>query len=555
MTGQKKRTAAICITVILLITAAVIFRWMGFAGISDVAPDYIRPAIYIGLFSAWGVSVRNRIIQPQIRRYLTGVAVLMVFWILARTAKYSIVPPELEPDLPRYLWYLYYLPIIFIPLLGVLIALTLGKSDEYRLPKTATLLFIPAALLFLLTATNDFHNIVFTFPEGEPHTAENGSHAAGYWLVVCWVLGCTLTALTVMLLKCRLPRSKKILLLPFFPVAAAVIYGITYLLKLPWVRIIAGDMTVAFCLLIAAVFESCIQCGLIRSNTHYRELFDASKTGMMITDREYNVILSSKGAQGVSKEILRSAENGSVTLPNGFRISSAPIRGGRAVWAEDMSPLLAVLEELSDVKESLTDSNELLSEEYALKEKEARIAELDRLYDIIGRDTSGQIELMVKLIDAFESTASEEERVKLLGKMTVIGAYLKRRSNLILISDKELFLEARELQLAFSESMDNLELYGVSCGYKSDIGEKIPAGIVMKSYDFFEQIVELSIDCITCITAIAEKKEKAYSVTVNTDSDADLSVLASDNVMAVRDEDGEWQLVLTLSKEADYEGF
>ena len=39
----------------------------------------------------------------------------------------------------RYLWYLYYLPIIFIPLLGVYIAIFLGKSENYQLSKKSWL--------------------------------------------------------------------------------------------------------------------------------------------------------------------------------------------------------------------------------------------------------------------------------------------------------------------------------------------------------------------------------------------------------------------------------
>ena len=35
----------------------------------------------------------------------------------------------------------------------------------------------------------------------------------------------------------------------------------------PWIELLAGDMTVVQCLLLAAGIESCIRCGLIQSNT------------------------------------------------------------------------------------------------------------------------------------------------------------------------------------------------------------------------------------------------------------------------------------------------
>ena len=114
----------------------------------------LRASIYIGLFAAWGISVRNRIIQPQVRRYLTAVSALMVFWITVRTIRYSL---EECPWIMRHLWYLYYLPMLFIPLLAVFIALSLGKPESFRLPKWAALLNIPAAMLLLLVLTNDLH--------------------------------------------------------------------------------------------------------------------------------------------------------------------------------------------------------------------------------------------------------------------------------------------------------------------------------------------------------------------------------------------------------------
>ncbi|MFR3881582.1 MAG: hypothetical protein ACLTX6_04130 [Lachnospiraceae bacterium] len=39
---------------------------------------------------------------------------------------------------------------------------------------------------------------------------------------------------------------------------------------------VAGDMTAVCCLLIAAIFQSCILCGLIPINSRYFELFQAT---------------------------------------------------------------------------------------------------------------------------------------------------------------------------------------------------------------------------------------------------------------------------------------
>ena len=277
----KKHRAFFCVA--FAVTAAAVLRQIGF---QVEAPfnwlfSFFRSVIYIMLFAAWGISVCRRIIQPQVRRYLTAISALMVFWVTARTLRHLFAE---TPWALRHLWYLYYLPMLFIPLLALFVALSLGKPDDFRLPKWTALLYIPTAALLLLVLTNDLHQLVFRFLEDSVVWMNEYRYGIVYFPVVGWMVLCALTALVIMLVKCRVPNSRKVLVLPFVPVVLSVIYGALYIFQLPWLRLIAGDVTVVFCLLIAAALESCIQCGLIQANTHYLELFDASTVGAQITD-------------------------------------------------------------------------------------------------------------------------------------------------------------------------------------------------------------------------------------------------------------------------------
>ena len=539
----KKHGALLC--AFLAVAAAAVLRQIGFCVNEQLDQFFtiLRAAIYIGLFVAWGISVRSRIIQPQVRRYLTAVSALMIFWMTVRSIRYSL---EEALWVMRHLWYLYYLPMLFIPLLAVFIALSLGKPESFRLPKWTVLLYIPTAALLLLVLTNDLHQLVFRFPEDAVVWMNEYRYGIVYFPVVGWMVLCALTALVIMLVKCRVPNSRKVLVLPFVPVVLSVIYGALYIFQLPWLRLIAGDVTVVFCLLIAATLESCIQCCLIQSNTHYRELFDASTVGAQITDPEYHVVLSSRAAQEVNIETLRQTQQAPVMLEGGIRLSGAPVRGGHVLWTEDVSELLEVLEELQDVKDSLEDNNALLRAEYTLKAREAHIAEQDRLYNIIQRETAPRIKLLAELTDAFETMGDEAQRKQILGKMAVIGAYLKRRSNLIFLADKTPLFQEKELHLTFGESMDNLELCGITCGLLSELEGPVEARQLMKMYDLFEEIVERSIDTMSTITVWIGPADGALRITINTDSAADLSPLGSDSVSALRDEDGEWQLCMVL---------
>ena len=544
----KKHSAFFCAA--LAVLAAAVLRQIGFRVDDplDWLCSLIRSVIYIGLFTAWGVSVRGRIIQPQVRRYLTAISALMVFWTAVRSIRYLLAQ---DPWVMRHLWYLYYLPMLFIPLLAVFVAMSLGRPESFRLPKWTKLLYIPTAALLLPVLTNDLHQLVFVFPADAAVWMDDYRYAVGYFLTVGWMILCTATALAAMLIKCRVPHSRKVLTMPFVPVILAIIYGALYIARVPVLRMIAGDMTVVFCLLFTAVLESCIQCGLIQANTHYRELFDASTVGAQITDTEYRVVLSSVAAQAVSIETLRQTQQAPVMLEGGIRLSGAPIKNGHVIWTEDISPLIKVLADLEEAKENLQDNKDILEEEHALKEREAHIAEQERLYHIIQRDTEKQILLMDEMIGQAENAGSDEERRHILKKMLVIGAYLKRRSNLVFLSDKDSVLEAKELDLSIGESINNLETFGVTCGFISELTGTVLAINVIAMYDFFEEIAERSLDRMSSILVHAGIKEDLIFFSVDTDSVSDFSDLASDTVEAVQDEDGEWKLTLRLDRGGD----
>ncbi|MGN0614602.1 MAG: histidine kinase N-terminal 7TM domain-containing protein [Porcipelethomonas sp.] len=541
MKKHNKNNIFTAIIIASLLIIAYICRIPGLARHSTEA-GLVRTLIYMTLYVVWCFSLRSRIIQVQARRYITAIASLMVFWFLVRTMKYHFISPELHPGIIRYLWYFYYLPMLFIPLLSVFAAMSIRRPEDYRLPGRTAFLFIPPSALFMMVVTNDLHQLVFTFPGGTVRTDDNYSYGIGYYLIVGFLIVCVLSTFIIMFVKCRIPGSRKRILLPCIPVCVLLLYFVLYYLHTYWLMFIAGDMTAVFCLMYAAALEICIRCGFIQANTHYRELFDASTVGAQITDNEYRVVLSSRTAEHFSTQLLRRTEKNPVMLETGLRISGTPIHGGHVIWSEDMSSLLRVLDELREAKENLEDSNGIMEEENAVRARETHIAEQERLYNIIQRDTSRQISLMDELIGQAESAGTDGERVKLLKKMLVTGAYLKRRSNLVFLSDKNSMLEAQELALALRESLDNLEMYGVTCGFRSELTEPVPAVHIMSMYDLFEEVTERSLDRMSSITVYAAKTEDGLTLIINTDSTADFSDLASDTVRAVPDEDNEWQL-------------
>ncbi len=551
MTKSRNKTAVMMFVVAAMLLIAYSCRIIGNNGYYGTEVGLLRAFIFIALFATWGASIYNRIIQTRIRCYMSIIALLMIFWFIIRTLKYYFISAELYPGIVRHLWYMYYLAMLFIPLLAVYVAMSIGKTEDSHLPMKAALLYIPTLFLFLLVITNDLHEFVFTFPaDAAVRTDNDYSYGVGYYIVNAWMLFCALSMLYVMSKKRRIAKSKKLIFIPCIPIIALLLYLIFYSSGAPWLRFILGDVTAVICLMYAATLELCIQFGFVQANTNYMELFCASTAGAQITDKDYHVLLSSVAAKKVDRETLAKTKNQSVMLKGGVRLSGAPIKKGHVVWTEDISPLLKVLEELQEAKENLEDSNKILEEEQALKKREAHIMEQDRLYNIIQHDTAHQICLMDTMIKQAE-TADGDEKRKLLQKMLVIGAYLKRRSNLVFLADKSSMLDANELVLTIGESMDNLEVLGISCGFRTELTEPVLAYQIIAMYDFFENVMERTLDRICSITVYAGKRDGSLFLNINTDSTADFSDFVSDNVNVERDEDNEWKLTLRMNTGGD----
>lgn len=527
-TNLKNHRAFLCAA--LAVTAAAILRQIGLRVEDplDWASSFLRSGIYIVLFTAWGISVRSRIIQPQVCRYLTDVSALMVFWVTVRTIRYQFAK---APWVLRHLWYLYYLPILFIPLLAVFVALSLGKPEDFHLPKWTNLLYIPATLLLLLVLTNDLHQLTFVFPADAVVWANEYHHSVVYYLALGWVFACALTALFVMVKKCHIPHSRKVLLLPLIPVALAAIDAALWVFRtlgvfrLTWLRVIAGDITVVFCLLITATLESCIQCSLIQSNTRYGELFDASTVGAQIVDDDYHPYLTSQNARPVSETVLHQTEGGPVLLPGGIRLCAAGIRGGHIFWQENVAELLEVLKELHDTRDELSEYSTLLEEENKQKQERCQLEEQKRLYDAMRQTVSPAMERLAVLIDRLNGAEDRDSARALHGRIAVLGAYIKRRSNLVFLSDETGAVPSRELLLCLNESVSNLRLAGMDCAVRLDVEESMDGTAAGRLYDFFEETVEAVWETLPSVDVLVNRTETGWQMTLMLECKAELQNL------------------------------
>ena len=72
--------------------------------------QFSRHLIHAGLLFIWMSTIKQRIMQASVRRYLLAAASLLVLWLYIRTCKWMFFPADSWAN--RYCWYAYYIALI-----------------------------------------------------------------------------------------------------------------------------------------------------------------------------------------------------------------------------------------------------------------------------------------------------------------------------------------------------------------------------------------------------------------------------------------------------------
>ena len=296
-------------------------------------------------------------------------------------------------------------------------------------------------------------------------------------------------------------------------------------------------MTAALCFTVVDIWESCIKTGLVQSNTHYDEMLKFSGLGVAVVDNDYTVYYRSDDALPLTAEQMRKTEDGSVMLDGGIRLSGSEIRGGHTLWQADLSELLDVLDELKELRTELEGSNAVSMQNYRMNKQIRTLAEKNRLHDELHRQTAHQIDLLNDWLKKLTETDDPKEKRELLRRTVVVGAYLKRRNNLILVNEQDGIIKEEELNLSIKEMMKNLQFAGVNCASSVQFEKDLPADVAMKLLDFYEYVVENAFDGLNYLLARFFYRDNSFYACIDAVCSLDLTTLQTEQIsVSVSDE-------------------
>ena len=516
----------------LLIAFAVFIRQFSFrtSGFVSLAASLIRSLIYIGMTFAWSVSISRRILQKSARRCLLTIAGLLIFWLCVRTCKYFLF--DGMDTVVRYCWYCFYFPMLLIPPLAICAAECMGRPEDYVVPRQMKLLFLPALVMISIVLTNDLHQKVFAFSGGILTHGGNGSYSYGpvYFVIISWIILQLIAFLIILGRKSRIPGRTRRIAAPFVPLIFGLAYAVFYICETTFHWHISTDMTVVFCLLTMSIVDACIRSGMIPSNRYYKELFRTSELRARIVDPDNRLYLASADARPLSEETINAAKEAPVIFDDGMRLSSAPVRGGRVFWEEDISELLDILERLSEHKETLENDN-LVSEANYRKERAVHaLREKNRLYDQMRQMSADQLALSGRILEAYLNSGDDEDRRRLLAGLVVVGTSVKRKNNLIFSGEQYGSISGQELEQCFDDYFRALRLYGARGGFYLNLKNPVCPKTALEIFTFFESVIEASAGGLESVLLRVLDTDTGAAVCVDISGDANYQSFSSDRV-------------------------
>lgn len=496
------------ITCTFFVLLAMSLHLLEFFGVITFSVNAIVFFLYTAMILLWDRIMESRILRTQSKKYFKMIASLMIGYLAIRTLKYEILFDNMLAI--KYIRYIYYLFSLNIIHLVFFISLMIAKSEHEPISNWWHLLWIPTESFVILVLTNDFHGLAFStdVPLGV------GAYKPLFYIIVLYAAILTIASL-VSALRASMSLSPWSLALPILPMLLWILYTFSYVINKDFfVYIKTAIVSAEFNVLIIILFiEALVFTRLIPSNRGYDKFLSLSSLNIGIMNMDGDVVFAPKEGPGVTPDMIRASMGKATKMDENTYLESAKIKGGMSFWFIDLKELNSLKKQLYALNESLMSENELLIADKKLKEKMAKLEEQNEIRSYIDSRLSDKFNFLKIVMDYLPEDEEAFERA--LKRACITSAYIKRYSNLFLLSKKDKNIAMAELGLAFTESLNYLSLSGVKTkiNWQSETSLDIDAALAI--YEVFQRILEVNYHAL-----------KAVDVNLVNDDEVDIKISA-----------------------------
>lgn len=492
--------------------------------------------LYAAMILLWERIMVSRILRKQSKKYFRMVAFLMIGYLVARTLKYEILYDNLVAI--KYIRYVYYFFSINMIHLVFFISLMIAKSEREPISNRWNLLWIPTEALVLLVLTNDFHGLAFR------NDVPLGVKAYGplFFIILVYTAALTLGSLVLALRASRLMRSPWPVILPLFLMLLWILYTFLYISNAPFFTYIKVAIASAeFNVLILILFvEALVFTRLIPSNRGYDKFLRLSSLNIGIMDMDDNIVFAPKEGPVVTPKMIHESMGKATRLDKDTLLESAKITGGMSFWFIDLKELNSLKKQLYALNDSLMSENELLTADKSLRERMAKLEEQNEIRSYIDSRLSDKFNRLKEIMKSLPDDEEAFERA--MKEACVTSAYIKRYSNLFLLSKSDRMIALAELGLAFTESLNYLSLSGVKTNINWQGEGALDIDLSLAIYEVFQMIIEANYHGLRAMDVSLVNGE--LRISIDADEPRDISVVNEGLYVSQDLENGLWRIGL-----------
>lgn len=476
--------------------------------------------LYALVILLWARNMENRVLKASVARRFKAIAILLVGYLGTRTLKYQVLihSPAAIPRI-RYVYYFFILTVVHMVFLT---SLNVGRSERDSIDKRWDLLWIPTGLLILLILTNDLHGLVFVTGGQAPGFRQYGPV---YLLTNAYIL--LLAALTLVITSKQSLAEKRLksISLPLLVLGICFLYTLLYIIDWPPFHFIKiAFQSAEFNILTVVLFiESLVFARLIPSNRGYESFLSMSSLNMGMMDLKGHMVLQPTRGPKVDAEEVRRASERALAVNENTLLESSPIHGGTCFWFADLTDFNRLKSQLVAANEEMLNENELLMANNKLQEKMAKVWEQREIRETIHRKLQPQFTRLKAIMDHLPDEKDAYEDA--LKDACILNVYIKRFSNLYLLSRNKGFLPLSELRLSFEESLDYLRLKNKVTSVHWDATGGIDGASGIGLYAAFEKILESNLSSLSAVFVHLKEDGSLYRLAIYVESGEDISLL------------------------------
>ena len=490
---KNRKGVAWIVASFLLLSAISLYRQISMHFIPD---DPVRPVVvyfvYLLLLALWWGSIRNRIVQSNMRIFLLLEHMCMLVAMTTRFLQDAFLQTALlsgATPLMRASGYFVVISTILTSLFGLYASFGLGKAEEYRINRNWYFLLIPAGILILFLLTNESHHLIFLLSGDDTQSNLYYHPNMGIFVIIAWAISLVVVRIFLIYRRSRdIQGSSLLKSAPFLIAVFMLLFNVPYIYYSFVVEYEFVEYFAFIFFLEAIIWESCIIAGMVPVNTHYEEVFDRSTVAMQIVKEDGTSYLKSAEAPELSAELFELLKKQTtVRTPEGQELHMHVIHGGHSIWQSDISQTIAAIDELQKSAEKLEHEGDLLRQELKARSDETRVKEQNYIYNQLTDEIEEQLLLLHNLLEERESVA---DKAALFKKICLVGTYIKRRCNLRLIEQSEKRISNEELKLCYHELADCLQQLKVETDIRWNATNELAPEFAIFTLDVFECLLE-----------------------------------------------------------------